>query len=97
MRVIQKCGMHYISPLLVVILFDRHLVKIYSFVNFNVHLLIKRMLSVFRLLCFGCSALSTILRWNVLSSGYKIAVLFMFLSGRKMNAGVIAEAKKDLC
>lgn len=38
----------HVLQLLAVILFDRHLVKIYSFV---VHLLIARTPSVFRLLC----------------------------------------------
>ena len=45
----------HVPQLLAVILFDRHLVKIYSLV---VHLLIARMPSVFRLMCCGCSILS---------------------------------------
>ena len=45
----------HVPQLLAVILFDRHLVKIYSFV---VHLLIARAKSVSRLLCRGCSVLS---------------------------------------
>ena len=45
----------HVPLLLTVILFDRHLVKIYSFV---VHLLITRLPSVFRLLRRGFSVLS---------------------------------------